>query len=321
MDILLFYTHFVYLFMSTLNSTYYDNWDAVIVALRVKSGYRILWFTSVKAVINTLMVVCGFKPRGHFKFTPKTGLAGEGEGQHVPGETVVLDSEDSPPSEEKAGGESKRRDENGVTMPIVKNQKKKERMYRTHAGISRVTEARKLCMPMDGTLDIWVLMSFLFLSAFSAAVGVKRLAERDALVHWNNNRDTLLWIGVIFAIVDMVPALLFGGCAPPSSSAFRASCCRAVCAALRCNVCDVERHLVAHAHAQHAHARVAAGRPQVPESERGRGAQVPRRVRHEALAHEDLGADRVVLCGNPRRAHRAARRDRLWPAGGARAGV
>jgi hypothetical protein len=61
MDILLFYSHFFLLFISTLNSIYYDNWEAVVVALRVKSGYRILWFTSVKAVINTLMVVVGFK--------------------------------------------------------------------------------------------------------------------------------------------------------------------------------------------------------------------------------------------------------------------
>jgi hypothetical protein len=76
MDRLLFYTHIFHLAAGFLNSTYYEeNWLKK-VAFTCKSGYRILWFTSVKAVINTLMVISGFKNPGHFKFTPKAGLAG-----------------------------------------------------------------------------------------------------------------------------------------------------------------------------------------------------------------------------------------------------
>lgn len=43
--------------------------------MQAKNGYRVLWFTSFKACINTIMVHTGWKNPGHFKFTPKAGIA------------------------------------------------------------------------------------------------------------------------------------------------------------------------------------------------------------------------------------------------------
>ena len=67
MDPLLFFTHVLFFAATTFNSVWYATAYQRTVAMRVKSGYRILWFASVKAVLNTAMVVSGFKPRGHFK--------------------------------------------------------------------------------------------------------------------------------------------------------------------------------------------------------------------------------------------------------------
>ena len=78
-----------HIFFGILSSTYYPKWELVKVAFRAKMGYRILWFTSVKAVLNTLMVLTGFKNPGHFKFTPKQNRSGDGTAQHVVGETHV----------------------------------------------------------------------------------------------------------------------------------------------------------------------------------------------------------------------------------------
>lgn len=68
-------------------------------------------------------------------------------------------------------------------------------------------------MPMDGTLDVWVLMACMMIAIFSAIVGIRRLIYRNALLEWNENGDTLIWIGVVFALVDAVPGLFFVGCA------------------------------------------------------------------------------------------------------------
>jgi hypothetical protein len=237
MDALLFYSHFAFIGIITLNSVYYNEDKYKVVALQVKTGYRILWFTTVKAVINTIMVVSGFKPRGHFKFTPKSALAGEEK--HISGCTAVLDSADSSPSEktatmasiDKADGEAVATRDGGSGDAAPKTGIK---MYRMHAALSRVTEKRRACMPMDGTLDIWVLMFFLALSFISAAIGFKRLLNRDAVYKWNNNTDSVLWIGIVFALVDCIPGLLFGGCASTTplscASLFPACSCLLTCA-------------------------------------------------------------------------------------------
>lgn len=74
-----------------------------------------------------------------------------------------------------------------------------------------MTELRKHVMPLDGTFDFWILLFAMCLSLFSAGMGIKTLVERDALLDWDNGDDSLRWIGVVFAIADATPGLLFLG--------------------------------------------------------------------------------------------------------------
>lgn len=75
----------------------------------------------------------------------------------------------------------------------------------------QVTEKRKRVMPLDGTLDIWVLAFFTILSLVAAAYGTYRLVQRNALLDWAEANESLKWIGVVFAIGDATPGLLFFG--------------------------------------------------------------------------------------------------------------
>ena len=78
----------------------------------------------------------------------------------------------------------------------------------------QVTEVRKNVMPLDGTFDIWVLGFFTLLSLIAAAYGVIRLVQKNALLEWDSANESLKWIGVVFAIADATPGLLFFGCVP-----------------------------------------------------------------------------------------------------------
>jgi hypothetical protein len=75
----------------------------------------------------------------------------------------------------------------------------------------QVTELRKHVMPLDGTFDFWVLLFSMSLSLFAAGMGIRTLIQRDALIAWDDGEDSLRWIGVVFAIADATPGLLFLG--------------------------------------------------------------------------------------------------------------
>jgi hypothetical protein len=42
--------------------------------MQSRPAYRVLWLTTVKACINTVMVLTGWKKSGGFKVTPKLGM-------------------------------------------------------------------------------------------------------------------------------------------------------------------------------------------------------------------------------------------------------
>lgn len=79
----------------------------------------------------------------------------------------------------------------------------------------QVTNLRKHVMPLDGTFDFWVLLFCMSLSLFAAGMGIKVLAQRGALLEWDDGDESLRWIGVVFAIADATPGLLFLGSVPP----------------------------------------------------------------------------------------------------------
>ena len=49
----------------------------VYVELQAHVAFRVLWFTTIKACINTVMVLTGWKKSGVFKVTPKRGQTAE----------------------------------------------------------------------------------------------------------------------------------------------------------------------------------------------------------------------------------------------------
>lgn len=70
---------------------------------------------------------------------------------------------------------------------------------------------RKHVMPLDGTFDFWVLLFAMSMSLFAAGMGMRTLVQNNALLDWNQG-DSLRWIGIVFAIADATPGLLFLGC-------------------------------------------------------------------------------------------------------------
>ena len=83
----------------------------------------------------------------------------------------------------------------------------KERKYRVHSTLSRVTNTRRRCLPFDGTFDIWILAGITGLDLFAAAWGLKRLAGAGAFSSFGGGYENVLWLGVIFALVDAIPGL------------------------------------------------------------------------------------------------------------------
>lgn len=75
----------------------------------------------------------------------------------------------------------------------------------------QVTELRRHCMPLDGTLDIWVLIILMGLSLLAAATGLFVLMDNNALLKWDGGRESLRWIAVVWAVSDCIPALQFLG--------------------------------------------------------------------------------------------------------------
>lgn len=208
MDELLFWTHIGHLGMSFIFSVYHSNLERVRIALSAKGGYRVLWFTSVKACLNTIMVHTGWKNPGHFKFTPKAGVTAEEAAVTGALSTSIANSKDGDDGKDGSigGGSS------GGAAADGKPARGSFNLSKVHAALSKVTEARRHVMPLDGTLDIWVLLFTMALSLLAAAVGIKRLYDREALIQWDGARNSLIWIGVVFALVDATPGMLFLGC-------------------------------------------------------------------------------------------------------------
>ena len=75
MDPLLFWTHVTFLGMCFAFTLYHSTLNRMWASLSARTTARILWFTHLKACVNTVMVVSGWKARGRFVVTPKAGAA------------------------------------------------------------------------------------------------------------------------------------------------------------------------------------------------------------------------------------------------------
>jgi Glycosyl transferase family group 2 len=74
MDLWLWLTHFMKLLFNFLISTHADSLSGRVAAIQAQTASRVLYFISVKAVLNTLMVYFRWKRPGAFKVTAKQGM-------------------------------------------------------------------------------------------------------------------------------------------------------------------------------------------------------------------------------------------------------
>lgn len=214
MDIWLFWTHFAHVAMSFIFSIYHWDGRNMWAALSGKSATRILWFTGFKACMNTIMVFSGFKKAGHFKFTAKSTVSADESAVSAPLATFPQYSDGNPTPESNVSMSDLKRNMNdsndSVGVQVGKQPKKGAEFSDIHDALSKVSERRKLCMPMDGTFDFWVLLSTTMLTVGSLAYGIARLIERRALLDWSD-KNSLMWLGCIFALVDAAPGALYLG--------------------------------------------------------------------------------------------------------------
>ena len=74
-DVWLWLTHILRLIFTFFLSTHADTIGRRVSALHAQTSSRVLFFINVKAVLNTLMVGCGYKLPGAFKETKKASAA------------------------------------------------------------------------------------------------------------------------------------------------------------------------------------------------------------------------------------------------------
>jgi hypothetical protein len=192
LDATLFATHVIRVGTSLLHSSYGHSWEIIMAGITSRSAARIQWFTGFKAVLNTIMVLVGFKRPPRFKVTPKTVVsapAAEPAAADAPAQANPAAKAASPPS--------------GAEAP-------KQKEYKLHAALSRVTNLRRKCMPMDGTFDVWVLFAITASQIYALVCGLVRLYREGSFSSWKGAASVnVLWLGVVYALVDSVPGLLF----------------------------------------------------------------------------------------------------------------
>lgn len=93
---------------------------------------RVLWFTTVKACINTVMVLTGWKKSGVFKATPKLG---ENPADVAPSTRL--------PDVATSGSESERASGSDGAKPS--KQQNKLSLHHVHDGLSKVLSSFFLC--------------------------------------------------------------------------------------------------------------------------------------------------------------------------------
>jgi hypothetical protein len=220
----LFYTHLFRVFGGLLQSMNATAWKYMAAGFSGCTANRVQWFTSVKAVINTIMVLTGFKRPPRFKLTPKTKKLGEAT-HELPGMSVPLGAPTECVSDPKSrhswwlpGKKQRAQDKASMALPVAKPVKQEYSVV--HKYLSKVTETRKSCMPQDGTLDVWMILVIFMMNLFPMLDGIRFLYRKGALVSWGPNLESVIWLGVIWAAVEIAPGALFLACAPLLHSSF-----------------------------------------------------------------------------------------------------
>jgi hypothetical protein len=211
LDRVLFVTHVLRVGTSLLHSSYGHNWSVVMAGITSRSAARIQWFTGFKAVLNTIMVLIGYKRPPRFKVTPKSVAVGADRADKgKSGQDNAINDPVQPASTAQTQAAA------AATVAAPQGHETRghkppeQREYKLHAALSRVTNLRRHVMPMDGTLDLWVLLAITALQVYALIWGIVRLYRQGSFSSWESIASVnVLWLGVVYALVDAVPGLLF----------------------------------------------------------------------------------------------------------------
>lgn len=98
LDRALFFTHLARVVASFAVMIFGRDRRLMLAGLASRTGARVQWFTAVKAVLNTLLVVCLVKPPPRFKLTRKATQVCAVSGAAVPKCTAVWEPLSASPS-------------------------------------------------------------------------------------------------------------------------------------------------------------------------------------------------------------------------------
>ena len=84
------------------------------------------------------------------------------------------------------------------------------KMHRLHGAMSKVTEARKKCMPFEGTLDFWVLLGITIMNLVAVGIGFYKIQDKEQLLTLRGcQSQNVQLIALVFAFIEATPGLLF----------------------------------------------------------------------------------------------------------------
>jgi hypothetical protein len=202
LEMWLFLTHITRLTSSFAYTAFAHSWDVARHNVVVRTGSRIMWFTGVKALCNTVLVVSGIKRPPRFKLTRKAGAAKPEDGPDLGGAadgSIGASSDDGTDGKRGSDGVACSAD---AEAPATVHAK--ERTYALHAAVSRVTELRRKVMLLNGTWDVWVLLVITGLNLAAVVFGLLRLQRKGAFSRFGAGGENVIWLGVAFAFVDAV---------------------------------------------------------------------------------------------------------------------
>ena len=206
LDRWLFFTHIARLASSFAYTVYAHKWSIAKANVTVRMGARIVWFTGFKALFNTVLVVSGLKRPPRFKLTRKAGAAQPPEDTKLP-DGISDGSDEASPHAPTSKGEAR----GSPNATDAAKLAPRERTYALHAAAARVTEQRRRVMPLNGTLDVWVLATMTGINLAAVVFGLVRLQRKGAFKRFGAGGENVLWLQVAFAFVDASPGLVFAG--------------------------------------------------------------------------------------------------------------
>ena len=191
LDGLLYLSHFVHLLVAFAHGSHGGQRNLAKYAFASQCKLRLEWFTGLKSVVHTVLICCGFKPAPGFKVTQKAGSACADADLSLKKQTAATDRPSSSELGVAAGG----------SKPPAAAHGQLTAAQRVHGALSRVSNLRRWLLPLQGTLDLWVIMAITVMDVFAVlwvvsggtpAPGIAGFMSRDV-----GAASKVVWLGLV----------------------------------------------------------------------------------------------------------------------------